>query len=136
MRKARSLVIAPFDAPGQRVLDTARRALTEIGIDVWHLSEVRPGADWAAAVTDAIRTSDFVVADVTRQNPNVLYEVGYAHALQRPTILMVNSEAGKGLPSDLAGFQYIVYDLADLSSLAGHLKRAASAFVMKEALAG
>jgi len=129
MKKTRSLVIAPFDAAGKRVLDAVRRALVDLGVEVFRFDDIAVGAAWANAITDAMRSCDFLVVDVTRKNPNVFYELGFAHALRKPTILIVSSEASDALPSDLAGFQYIVYDPSNLRGLVEHVQRAAKAFV-------
>lgn len=131
-RRTRSLVIAPLDAAGARVLDAVRRALTDIGVEVFRFDNIAAGASWANAITDAVRSADFVVVDVTRQNPNVFYELGFAHALRKPTILLTSSEATGALPSDLAGFQYIVYEPDNLRSLVDHVQRAAKGFVVRE----
>jgi hypothetical protein len=131
MRKVRSLVITPFDAAGARVLDTVRRALEDIGVEVFRFDEIAAGALWANAITDAVRSSDFIVVDVTRQNPNVLYELGFAHALRKPTILITSSAGTGALPSDLAGFEYIVYDPSNLRSLVDHVQRSARRFVAR-----
>lgn len=133
MRQLRSLVIAPFDAAGQRVLDAVARALRELGVEVFSFDNVAPGASLANAITDAVRSSDFLVADVSRQNPNVFYELGLAHALRKPTILIASAEAQGGLPSDLAGFQYIVYEPNNLRSLVNHVQRAARPLIAQRA---
>jgi hypothetical protein len=132
MKKTRGLVITPFDAAGRRVLDAVHSALEEIGVQVFRLDNIQAGALWANAVTDAVRSSDFLVVDVTRQNPNVLYELGFAHALRKPTILIASSEGGGALPTDLAGFQYIVYEPDNLRGLVEHVQRSASGLVSKE----
>src|SRR5947209_17712509 len=124
MRKTRSLVITPFDSAGTRVLDAVRRALEEIGVEVFRFDDIGPGALWANAITDAVRSADFLVVDVTRQNPNVFYELGMAHALRKPTILLASSDVTGALPSDLAGFPYIVYDPANMRSLVDNVQRA------------
>jgi hypothetical protein len=129
MRKTRSLVIAPFDAAGARVLDAVRRALLELNVEVFRFDNIEPGASWANAITDAIRSSDFLVVDVTRQSANVFYELGFAHALRKPTILITSSEKSGALPSDLTGFQYIVYEPNNLRGLVDHVQRAARMFV-------
>ena len=64
-----------------------------------------------AILTDiigAIRTSAVVVADVSLANPNVYYEVGYAHAVGTPTILLIRR--GETIPFDISGFRCIIYD--------------------------
>ena len=132
MKKTQVLVIAPFDAQGARVLDALRFALEDIGVQVFRFDErISAGASWANAITDAVRVSDFVVVDVTRQNPNVFYELGFAHALRKPTILIASTEGSRSLPSDLSGFQYIVYDSNNLQELAHHVQRAARPFIAK-----
>lgn len=55
-----------------------------------------------------IRESTAIVAEITPANPNVYYEVGYAHAAGTPTILLVRR--GQELPFDIRGFRCIVYD--------------------------
>jgi len=131
MRRIRSLVVTPFDAAGQRVLDAVSRGLLELGVEVFRFDNIEPGASSANAFTDAVRSSDFLVVDVSRQNPNVYYELGFAHALRKPTILIASSEASGGLPSDLAGFQFIVYDPGNLRGLVEHVRRAAKNFVAR-----
>lgn len=125
MRKTRGLVIVPFDAPGERVLDSVRRALQDLSVEAFRFDDIEHGASWANAITDAVRSSDFLVEDVTRQNPNVFYELGFAHALRKPTILIVSPEASGALPSDLEGFQCIVYDLSNLRGLVDRVQRRA-----------
>lgn len=54
-----------------------------------------------------ISKSDIVVADMTGRNPNVFYEVGYAHALGKITLLL--TQAVDDIPFDLKHRQHIVY---------------------------
>lgn len=55
-----------------------------------------------------IRDSTVIVADISNANPNVYYEVGYAHAAGTPAILLANG--GEQLPFDISGFRCIFYD--------------------------
>lgn len=54
-----------------------------------------------------ISKADVVVADMTGRNPNVFYEVGYAHALGKVTLLL--TQAVEDIPFDLKHRQHIVY---------------------------
>jgi hypothetical protein len=54
-----------------------------------------------------INKADVIVADMTGRNPNVFYEVGYAHALQK-VVLLVTRHA-EDIPFDLKHHQHIVY---------------------------
>lgn len=133
MRTLKSLVLTPFDAAGQRVHDTVSRALSELGIVVFRLDAVDTGAIWANAITDAIRSADFLVADLSHQNPNVIYEIGFAHALRKPTFILMSSDSKASLPSDLAGYQYIVYDADNMRSLSDDLRRATKGLIARGA---
>lgn len=54
-----------------------------------------------------IEAADLIVADMSGQNPNVFYEVGYAHARRKLCILMTKDISN--IPFDLAHHRHIVY---------------------------
>jgi hypothetical protein len=74
----------------------------------YHAGEVfGPGAileDIVRGIIDA----RIVVAEITPPNQNVFYELGYAHALKKPTILL--AERGKELPFDVSGYRCLFYE--------------------------
>jgi nucleoside 2-deoxyribosyltransferase len=49
-----------------------------------------------------------VIAEITPVNRNVFYELGYAQALGKPTVLL--AERGKQLPFDVSGYRLLMYD--------------------------
>jgi hypothetical protein len=58
-------------------------------------------------IYNQIAKADLVVADMSDRNPNVFYEVGYAHALGKTTILLTRS--AEDIPFDLKHFPHIIY---------------------------
>jgi hypothetical protein len=58
-------------------------------------------------IYNQIAKADFIVADMTGRNANVFYEVGYAHALNKRTILLTQNSSD--IPFDLKHFPHIVY---------------------------
>lgn len=54
-----------------------------------------------------IGKADVIVADMTGRNPNVFYEVGYAHALNKIVLLLAQN--ANDIPFDLKHDQHIVY---------------------------
>lgn len=58
-------------------------------------------------IYNQIAKADLIVADMTGRNPNVFYEVGYAHALNQRTILLTKN--ADDIPFDLKHFPHIVY---------------------------
>lgn len=125
-------VIVPFDTEGRRVQDTVQRAIEEAGfIVIPSRVTVPPGAEMTSEILDCIRQADLIVADLSRESPNVLYEIGFAHALRKSTILLLDIKSNYRLPSDLAGLQYIVYDPGNLRHLADRVKSETRALALQ-----
>jgi hypothetical protein len=62
-----------------------------------------------------IAKADIIVADMTGRNPNVFYEVGYAHALNKLVVLLTKD--AKDIPFDLQDYPHIVYSsISELKS--------------------
>lgn len=58
----------------------------------------------------SIQNAELIIVDITPDNPNVFYELGYAHALNKPTILLCEKNIREKLPFDISGFRIIFYD--------------------------
>jgi DNA-binding cell septation regulator SpoVG len=66
-------------------------------------------------IENSIKEASVVIADITPNNANVFYEVGYSHAIGKPTILLCDKKGREKLPFDLSGFRTLFYD----NSIAG-----------------
>ena len=64
-------------------------------------------ANILADVVRNIATAKLVVADLTNSNPNVFYELGLAHGLGIPTLLL--TQAVEKLPFDLRSYRTLEY---------------------------
>jgi len=58
-------------------------------------------------IYDSIKNSRIVLAELSTPNVNVYYELGYAHALGKPTILITKDISAS--PFDIRGYNHIVY---------------------------
>jgi hypothetical protein len=74
--------------------------------------------DVVERVKHRIATAELVIADITGNNPNVFYEVGYAEGVGKP-ILLISQE--QETPFDLKTRRQIRYDPQDIFSLANKL---------------
>jgi hypothetical protein len=63
-------------------------------------------------IWQGIAGADFVIADITRRNPNVFYELGMAHAIAKPVVILSQFDAD--LPVDLATRRVIRYERSEL----------------------
>lgn len=70
--------------------------------------QIFEGSSILERIYNQISEADIIIADLTDRNPNVFYEVGYAHALQKPTILLTKS-AGD-IPFDLKHYPHIIHE--------------------------
>jgi len=55
----------------------------------------------------SIKEADYLIADLTGRNANVFYELGYAHALNKPVILLTQDVSD--IPFDLRHQRLIAY---------------------------
>jgi len=62
-------------------------------------------------VWEGINTAKVLVAELTSRNPNVFYELGLAHALRKPVVLVSSRE--EDVPFDLHHIRVIYYDVND-----------------------
>lgn len=60
------------------------------------------------SVWDGINRARVVIADLTGRNPNVFYELGIAHTLGKPVVMLTQSM--DFVPFDLRQLRCIVYD--------------------------
>jgi nucleoside 2-deoxyribosyltransferase len=104
----RVFVIMPFSS---EMLDVfilgIRWAAAALGVVAHRADDLQHAGDIVAEVKRAIREYDIVIGDTTGANPNVCYEVGIAHALDRPTLLICRD--GEDLPFDLQGINHLKY---------------------------
>jgi hypothetical protein len=85
-------------------------------------------------IVQNIVESKIVIAEITEPNENVFYELGYAHALRKPTIIL--AEEGKKLPFDVSGYRCLFYNnsIAGKRKVEEGLKRYLRAILQEEPL--
>ncbi len=63
-------------------------------------------------IREQILEAKVLIADVTGRNPNVFYELGLAHAFEKPVILLTQDKA-EDVPTDIRHLEFIRYDLGN-----------------------
>lgn len=104
----RAFVLMPFDEGFTPIYEQLiAPALEDVGYAVaradTHLTQQNILRDVIAGIAEAA----VVVADLTTLNPNVMYELGIAHGLQVPTILI--TQRIEELPFDLRSYRVVQY---------------------------
>ncbi len=106
--KPTAFVIMPFDDDFNAVYDDFIRAtLEDVGFLVSRADTHLHMENVMRSVVRGIDSASLVVADISLPNENVYYELGLAHALDRPVVLLTaHLEA---LPFDLRLYRVIEY---------------------------
>lgn len=89
--------------------DVIKPQCEKMGLSVNRADEFYTATPIIQDITREISESSIIVCDITMDNPNVFYELGYAHALQKSTILLADREKREKLPFDVSGYRTIFY---------------------------
>jgi hypothetical protein len=101
-------VLMPFDQAFDDIYRFGiRGAAEDAGAYAERLDEQIFGEGMLDRIFNQISKADVVVADLTGRNPNVFYEVGYAHALGKIVLLL--TQRSDDIPFDLKHHQHTVY---------------------------
>ena len=95
-----------FDSAYQDLIEPA---LSESGYAVSRADELQNHRSILRDIVQSIEQASLIVADLTGDNPNVYYELGIAHALNKPVIMM--TQGISHLPFDLKPYKVIPYSL-------------------------
>jgi hypothetical protein len=104
-------VIQPFDNGrfDKRYEDVFAPAIRQAGLEPYRVDR-DPGSSVPIEDIEAgIRTSEACLADITLDNPNVWYELGFAMAYKKPVILVSSTERSERFPFDIQHRQVITY---------------------------
>lgn len=95
----------PYDMFYREVIQTRAEAA---GFEVFRIDEkAGPGVIFQD-IQREIEQAEVVIAEITPANANVFYELGYAHALGKPTILL--AQRGAQLPFDIRSYRVVFYN--------------------------
>lgn len=104
-----AFVLMPFDASFD---DVYRFGIKEPAKELGILAERVDEQIYREGILDRIyrqiEIADIVIADMSGRNPNVFYEVGYAHAKDKLCILLTSN--ADDIPFDLKHRRHVVYD--------------------------
>lgn len=107
--RPKAFVVMQFSAQFDEVYsEVIKTVCSDENIDVTRIDEEAGPGLIIADITKAITDAKVIIADISPVNANVFYEVGYAHALNKPTILL--AEKGTKLPFDVSSFRTLFYE--------------------------
>jgi hypothetical protein len=114
---AKVFVVMQFTPPYNELYsDVIVPVCNDLGLNSVRADETYGPGLIIADIAREIIEAKVIIADITPPNPNIYYEVGYAHALNKPTILI--AEKPIQLPFDVSPFRVLFYE----NTIAGKAK--------------
>lgn len=108
--KLKAFVIMDFSEKFKYIYtEVIKPVCDELNIECLRADEYNYPGSIIKDILDSIRDSDIIIADITPDNANVYFEVGYAYALGKNPVLLMDKEREK-LPFDISSFRIIMYN--------------------------
>jgi hypothetical protein len=106
--KADVFVVMPFKPKLEKVYTEHIKKLGDkLGVVIRRANDSFAPKPFMDKVWDGINAARLIIADCTEKNPNVFYEIGMAHTVGKPVVLITRSQ--KDIPSDVQHIDYIEY---------------------------
>jgi hypothetical protein len=106
-----------FDDVYAVIKATVESSTTDAKGRCFRLDESRPAGRITDRLLTELRSATICIADLTENKPNVMWELGFAMALEKPVIIVTQSVAT--LPFDIKDMQSIEYSRARLNATLG-----------------
>lgn len=108
--KLRAFVIMDFSERFEYIYSEVIKPVCDtLEIECFRADEYNYPGSIIKDILDSIRDFDIIIADITPDNANVYFEIGYAYALGKNPVLLMDKEREK-LPFDVSGFRVIMYN--------------------------
>jgi hypothetical protein len=109
--RPRIFVIMPFAEPYDTLYrDVIRPVAQKLDFQIVRVDEIKGPGIIIQDIQRQISQANAVVAEISSGNPNVFYELGYAHALDKPAVLLARKETMPQTPFDVRAYRAIPYD--------------------------
>jgi nucleoside 2-deoxyribosyltransferase len=108
---ATCFVIQPFDSGkfDKRYKETFAPAVKTAGFEPYRVDEDARAEVLITSIEDGIRSAAVCLADITTDNPNVWFELGFAFAANRPVVMVCSNERTGKYPFDIQHRAIIPY---------------------------
>jgi hypothetical protein len=108
----RAFVLMPFGPPFNSYYPAIfKPALEAVGYDVTRADDLFKPQPIMLDIQESILAADLILCEMSGRNPNVFYELGLAHAVGKPAILISRRE--EDIPFNLRHVRVILYDFTE-----------------------
>src|ERR1051326_4311972 len=109
MDRRTAFAVMPFSSRTEEIWASGiLSACRALGWDCLRADMINSPGFVVPQIYDLIGSADVIIGEMSDRNPNVFYEIGFAHALGKPTILLAAS--GEDLRAfDTQGFRHFLH---------------------------
>lgn len=108
--KNRCFILMPFNENFDNIYGNIKKALNDNGYVCNRADEISGSKPIMNTILNEILKSQFIIADLTNQNPNVFYELGVAHTFKDAQNTVLITQKVQDIPFDLRHINNIVYN--------------------------
>lgn len=101
-------VLTPFNEKYTEQYSVINRLVTSLGFKCSKGDDSNISSNILGHIAEQIAKSRLVIANISGRNPNVFYELGMAHALGKPVIIV--SESLSDIPFDINSSRILAFD--------------------------
>jgi hypothetical protein len=101
-------VLTPFNEKYTEQYSVINRLVTSLGFKCSKGDDSNISSNILGHIAEQIAKSRLVIANISGRNPNVFYELGIAHALGKPVIIV--SESLSDIPFDINSSRILAFD--------------------------
>lgn len=104
-------VAQPFDKDkfDDRYSEIIESVVSSCGLDCYRVDRDSSADIPVISMEERIANASIVIAEITEDNPNVWYELGFASALNKPIIMVCSDEREPPYPFDIQHKQILTY---------------------------
>lgn len=107
-KKYKAFILIPLNNKFKNIFEIIiKKSLEENNFIVERANDIQNIQNILKDIVESIINADLIIADLTDLNPNVLYELGIAHTVQKPTVLITQNI--DEIPFDLKTYRVIPY---------------------------
>lgn len=117
----KTFIIIPFAKKFNDIYTIIKDTCISVSIDPVRADEIKEPGPIINQIYSSIEEASFIIAEVSDKNPNVYYEVGVAHALSKPIVLLAQSHTIKHLPFDIQHQRVLSYKFQELNEFKENL---------------
>jgi hypothetical protein len=104
-------VLMPLNKDQQSIYDIISKECQNLGLNVRRGDEINIIGPLLPHIVREMYRARFIIADINGRNPNVFYELGLAHGMGKPVLMIAENE--EQVPFDMRQQQLVLYDSLD-----------------------